>query len=292
MMSTEERLRGLELRLAYLVGGASVLAVAILAFMGVVSWSQIPNAVEEAVESRLPVLVENTVKERVPALVEETVKREAPPLVTETVAQEVPALVDTAVKTEVEQYFNARGPKILAELERIVGVAVGSEKKAEEAAKAAGESHSSLKRLEEQHRESLRKLEDTYAAKYREIWNQLREPTWRILKEVECRSGETIIPVPEGTRIDDWLVFGINPSIEAEIEGDKKKPRFKRQNINGDNAIYSVKTIVTANLDKTAWLVRYIVETNLNTTDDRYVIVGCHRDRNKRSRIQVVGIRR
>ena len=90
----------------------------------------------------------------------------------------------------------------------------------------------------------------------REIARVVKEnmPTQRLfhyLGEVTC-GGERTFKVPEATTTKDWIVFGIDPYITTEYEGD---------NIYNNSLMGYGTDILSAANDK-AWKVRFLVRTN------------------------------
>lgn len=61
----EDRVRRVELRLAYLTGAGLVALAAVLAFMGVTSWKTIPEAAESAVNAEIEPTTRNKIEEAV-----------------------------------------------------------------------------------------------------------------------------------------------------------------------------------------------------------------------------------
>ena len=73
-----------------------------------------------------------------------------------------------------------------------------------------------------------------------------------VLGQVSCSDNPTVLRVPvEGTKTDQWLVFGINRNITSHT-GSKS----------GDNAIFSFRTDIIPESGRRSWAVRYFAEIN------------------------------
>ena len=216
MAQNEERITKVETTLAHLKGGAVVLSVIVLGFMGFASWYQVPNAVKEAIPK--------------------------------------------AVSAEIDRRF----PEIEKEIEENLISIRKSEEKARQAA-------STLTELSQSYHEKLSLLERDIAT--HGIY---------VLGDVHCGKKKTLSVPIHGTTTDNWIVFGINPKINAE-----ERARF------GDNALYSHEISVLPNNDRKSWTIDFNIRINYNTKNERPTIADCNWDQLKsRTQVQVVAIKK
>ena len=75
------------------------------------------------------------------------------------------------------------------------------------------------------------------------------------LVTIECGKEYPRIEAPEGTKTHDWLVFGVNPNINAR--GSDPNPY--------DNAIYAIATTIKPNKGLKSWSISYNVTIDIDT---------------------------
>ena len=111
------------------------------------------------------------------------------------------------------------------------------------------------------------------------------------LGEIICGRSQTFkVPDDANTTTGDWMIFGIDPYINAEFENDSVR----------NNALLGFETTTKSAADGKAWTVSFNVRTNLATGAGHQDIADCNESTSRSgkslvgasSRIHVVAIKK
>ena len=176
------------------------------------------------------------------------------------IPHEVEQQIPGAVAKEIENKY----PGIEKELKERMDQLANSEERAEEAA------------------EHLVQFAATHSQRFASLETALRKKRFHDFGFIDC--GETKkLRVPEGST-DEWVLFSVNPNMSAE---EKRST--------GDNALYSIATIITPLDDGMTWSVEFSGEVNYATSRDsakKRTVVGCSWKQMKtRAKVQILAIR-
>ena len=292
MTDLETRITKLENTLAFLKGGAAVLVFAILVFFGLSSFVQIPNAVQDRIQETIPGRVDKAFEDAFPKIedqLSDLLARTSNSASQAKANEEELGALTSEYSTRLTQWETQLSRLSSTFDERVGGWEQEVDALSSTFDERVGGWEQEVDALSSTFDERIGGWEqevDALSSTFDERvggWEKrVDEERVHFLGKVDC-GVRTDVRVPvEGTKTNDWIVFGINPNFRVRERGNY-----------GDDAIFSFETRIVEEKDEQSWIVWYNIYINSATANRVRRLLDCRSERvNSNTTMEFVALRR